>query len=108
MKKIAAFGLAALMAVGASLASSGGASAKPNWMMHPHPAYPMMRYHQPGFYLSIPFFGFRSGPPLHRRYVMNRHVEWCLTNYRTYNPYTDTYHPKVGVTAVCVSPWWTY
>ena len=109
MKKIAAFGLAALMAVGASLASSGGASAKPYWNMHPHPPYPMMRYHQqPSFYFSMPFFGFQARPQFYPRFVANKHVRWCMSNYRTYNPHTDTYHPKVGVTAVCVSPWWTY
>ena len=109
MKKIAAFGLAALMAVGASLASSSGASAKPYWMMmHPHPHHSMMRFHQPSFFFSVPFFAFRSGPPLYPRFFVSKHVRWCMANYRTYNPTTDTFHPAIGVTAVCVSPWWTY
>jgi hypothetical protein len=32
------------------------------------------------------------------------HVQWCLNRYRTYNPATNTYFIRVGVPAVCHSP----
>ncbi len=109
MKKLLALATVAAIAVGA-LAVSGEANAKP-WhpgqYPHPHPVYPYpgpgwgWGYH-PGFY-----FGFGFAPHYPRVYV-SRHVRWCAENYRTYNPATDTFHPKIGVTAVCVSPWWTY
>ena len=33
------------------------------------------------------------------------HVEWCLNRYRTYDPATDTYSPRVGERAYCNSPY---
>jgi BA14K-like protein len=33
------------------------------------------------------------------------HVQWCLSHYRTYNPQTNTYFVRVGVPAVCISPY---
>jgi hypothetical protein len=33
------------------------------------------------------------------------HVQWCLNRYRTYDPATDTYIPRVGVRAYCNSPY---
>ena len=33
------------------------------------------------------------------------HVEWCLNRYRTYDPATDTYIPRVGERAYCNSPY---
>lgn len=103
MKKILALGLAAATALGA-LAMSSGADARPMFWPHPHP-YPapfFWSHPHSGFYLNFNF------GPSYPRYVINPHVRWCLENYRTYNPHTDTFHPKIGVTAVCVSPWWTY
>jgi hypothetical protein len=38
-------------------------------------------------------------------YGASPHVEWCLTRYQTYNPQTNTYFIRVGVPAVCVSPY---
>jgi len=112
-KKIATLGVAAVMAV-ASLGLAGEASAHP--MFWPHPGPPPIFWGHPhphsGFY-----FGFNFGPPIYSypaypypgdwRFA-NPHVRWCAENYRTYSPYTDTYHPKIGLTAQCISPWWTY
>jgi hypothetical protein len=33
------------------------------------------------------------------------HVQWCLNRYRTYDPATDTYIPRVGQRAYCNSPY---
>ena len=106
MKKLLALAIAAAIGVG-SLAAAGEASAKP-WPPFPHPMFPHHSNgwgwgYRPGF-----FFDFHIGPPAYPRMYISRHVRWCAENYRTYNPASDTFHPKLGVTAVCVSPWWTY
>lgn len=111
MKKIAALGLAAVMAATATLAVTASADAKPYW---PHPPYfPQHNYHQHnGFYLSTPFFfGFSFGPQYQRPYYSqysggSLHVQWCASHYKTYNPYTNTFFIKKGVPAVCRSPYW--
>ena len=33
------------------------------------------------------------------------HIEWCLDNYRSYDPATNTYTPYSGGTEPCVSPY---
>jgi hypothetical protein len=33
------------------------------------------------------------------------HVDWCLNRYRTYDPSSDTYIPRVGERAYCISPY---
>jgi hypothetical protein len=33
------------------------------------------------------------------------HVQWCLNRYRTYDPGSDTYIPRVGQRAYCNSPY---
>lgn len=33
------------------------------------------------------------------------HVQWCMNRYRTYDPSTDTYIPRVGQRAYCNSPY---
>jgi hypothetical protein len=106
MKKIAAFGLAAAMALAATAASSD-AFANPHWpqpfppmMMHHHHHHPHGNY----LYFSTPFFfGFSFGPQYPHLYV-SRHVQWCLDHYRTYNPATNLFFIKKGVPAVCISP----
>jgi hypothetical protein len=35
----------------------------------------------------------------------SRHVEWCSARYRSYDASTDTYVPRAGTTARCVSPY---
>jgi hypothetical protein len=37
--------------------------------------------------------------------VNTRHVQWCTNRYRTYRAYDNTYAPRVGVRAQCVSPY---
>jgi hypothetical protein len=115
MKKIIALGLAAAVATTAVVAVSSEASAQP-WM-HPHPHYQQPYNHRHfgyGFGGPSLFFGFGSpnyyqpdyyyAPPPPYGYYSNDHVQWCLQAYRTYNQRTDTYHPRAGVTAVCVAP----
>jgi hypothetical protein len=104
MKKFAALGAAAVVAISATAALTASADAKPYW---PHPPFPMHHQMHPhnGF-----FFGFSFGPqyapgPYPYRYAGNLHVQWCASHYRTYNPYTNTYFKKKGVPAVCVSPY---
>ena len=111
MKKIVALGLAAAVATTAVVAASSEASAHPPWM-HPHP----FSHQHFGFGWGGPslFFGFGApnyyqpdyyyDPPPPYAYYNNAHVQWCLQAYRTYNPRTNTFHPSVGVTAVCVAP----
>lgn len=39
-------------------------------------------------------------------YAMSaRHVQWCSARYRTYRAYDNTYAPRAGVRAQCVSPY---
>lgn len=33
------------------------------------------------------------------------HVQWCINRYRSYDPRTDTYVPRIGVRARCNSPY---
>ena len=33
------------------------------------------------------------------------HVQWCMNRYRTYDPHTDTYVPRIGERAYCNSPY---
>jgi hypothetical protein len=109
MKKLLALATATAIGIG-SLGVADVANAKP-WHPgpYPHPVYPYPGpgWGGPGWGGSGFYFGFGFAPHYPRMYV-RRHVRWCMQQYRTYNPATDTYHPKVGVTAVCVSPWWTY
>ncbi|WP_083222371.1 MULTISPECIES: BA14K family protein [unclassified Ensifer] len=34
------------------------------------------------------------------------HVDWCLSCCRTYRPYDNTYVPRAGVRAQCMSPYY--
>ncbi|NVD38992.1 BA14K family protein [Ensifer sp. HO-A22] len=34
------------------------------------------------------------------------HVDWCLSRYRSYRPYDNTYVPRAGVRAQCMSPYY--
>jgi hypothetical protein len=38
-------------------------------------------------------------------YGHSAHVQWCMNRYRTYDPRTDTYVPRIGVRARCNSPY---
>ena len=109
MKKIAALGLAAVMATTATLAVTASADAKPYWPHPPffpqHNFYPHNNFHNNNGF----FFGFSFGPqfaqPYRYQYAGNLHVQWCASHYRTYNPYSNTFFIKKGVPAVCVSPY---
>ena len=81
-------------------------------MMHRH-----HRIHRGAtFFFSTPLlFGFGFGPQLYpyqtyyplqtySTYSTSPHVEWCLNQYRTYNPSTNLFFIKKGVPAACVSP----
>jgi hypothetical protein len=80
------------------------------------------RYSRPGYRRGddgwwYPLAAFGAGaiiggaiaqPPV--RYVPrvrngSAHVEWCTSRYRTYRPYDNTYVPRVGVRAQCISPY---
>ena len=75
----------------------------------PRPGY---RRHSDG--LWYPFAAFAAGaifggamnrvPPPRARYLSVRHVRWCENHYRTYRRSDDTYVPRIGVRARCVSP----
>lgn len=117
MKKLLSLGVAAAVFTGAALAAAGSASAFP---YPPGPPPPHKHYKHYGHPAPAPFFfGFSFGPNLFYQPYMyqpyyvqprvyggnwNLHVSWCLDHYRTYNPHTNTYFRKVGVAAVCVSP----
>lgn len=114
MKKLLALGVAATVAAGVALATSGSALAFPPGPPGPPPPHKHFRHGPPAPF----FFGFSFGPGIFyqpytvqpyyapRVYGSNwdAHVAWCLDHYRTYNPRTNTYFRKVGVPAVCVSP----
>lgn len=34
------------------------------------------------------------------------HVDWCSSRYRSYRPYDNTYVPRAGVRAQCMSPYY--
>jgi hypothetical protein len=52
-----------------------------------------------GFGITVPgvTLGLGSG--------YSAHVQWCMNRYRTYDPATDTYIPRVGQRAYCNSPY---
>jgi hypothetical protein len=53
----------------------------------------------PGIGVTVPVY---PAPGLH---LPAAHVQWCMNRYRTYDPATDTYVPRVGVRARCISPY---
>lgn len=71
----------------------------------PRPGY---RYYHGGYYYRVPWW-LGLIPPVvvaPRAYgLFSPHVQWCLNRYRTYDPATDTYVPRIGVRARCSSPY---
>lgn len=81
------------------------------------------RYRRPGFdyfhggyYYSSPWWigtGIGIGitvpvyPAVPQRHLPAAHIQWC-SRYRTYDPVTDTYVPRIGVRARCHSPYVTW
>ncbi len=53
------------------------------------------------FGLTVPGVSLGLGLP-------SAHVQWCMNRYRTYDPGSDTYFPRVGVRARCSSPYVTW
>ena len=79
-------------------------------------ARPGFRHHFGGHYYSSPWW---SGPSIGFGFSLpgvalglspgyggsSGHVEWCMNRYRTYDPRTDMYIPRVGEWAYCNSPY---
>ena len=55
-----------------------------------------------GFGLTVPGVTLGLGSGYGGR---SAHVQWCLNRYRTYDPGSDTYIPRVGERAYCNSPY---
>jgi hypothetical protein len=56
-----------------------------------------------GFGLTVPFYN--GAPGYGGGYGgSSSHVQWCMNRYRTYDPSSDTYIPRVGQRAYCNSP----
>jgi hypothetical protein len=62
---------------------------------------PGFRFHFGGYWYNNPWW-FYSVP---RRHYGNRHIEWCLGRYRSYNPRTDMYLGYDGRYHYCRSPY---
>lgn len=74
---------------------------------------PGFTFHYGGYYYANPWWG---GPsvgygvtvpvyPAPSVYGHSSHVQWCINRYRSYDPRTDTYVPRIGVRARCNSPY---
>ncbi len=98
------FGAGALFGFGL-----GTAFGQPGWWGNP---YPPQGYRPPprppvAYYPRPPM---PSYPPAYPRPPVygsgwSAHVAWCQARYRTYNPATNTYFIRIGVPAVCNSPY---
>ncbi|MDO9416457.1 BA14K family protein [Pararhizobium sp.] len=68
-----------------------------------HRPYYGRDYVRPGFGIYIgPRYGYRERSV--RRGGYNRHVNWCLSRYQSYNPGTNRFLAYGGVYKVCRSP----
>lgn len=79
-------------------------------------ARPGFRHYYGGHYYSSPWW---YGPSIGFGFTIpdvtlgltpgyggsSAHVQWCMNRYRTYDPATDTYIPRVGERAYCDSPY---
>jgi len=77
---------------------------------------PGFDYFYDGYYYASPWWvgpGFGIGvtvpvyPTVPQVYLPPAHIQWC-SRYRTYDPLTDTYVPRIGVRARCQSPYVTW
>lgn len=74
---------------------------------------PGFTFHYGGYYYANPWWvgpsvGFGVTVPVYPApsvHVPSAHVEWCSHRYRSYDPRTDTYVPRIGVRARCNSPY---
>lgn len=67
------------------------------------------RRHSDGFWYPLAAFGAGAiiGGAIapHGASTSNRHVRWCADRYKTYRASDNTYVPRVGVRAICRSPY---
>jgi hypothetical protein len=111
MKRLAAFGLAAALAVTGLTAATETASARvifgfgfsqgypgyyPGYSYQPYGLYPRPYFARPYDYDDYYPRNYRV-----YRHVGSNHVQRCLARYRTYNPATDLYFMYPGVQARC-------
>jgi hypothetical protein len=74
---------------------------------------PGFTYHYGGYYYANPWWlapgvGIGVTVPVYPApgvHVPSGHVQWCINRYRSYDPRTDTYVPRIGVRARCISPY---
>jgi hypothetical protein len=74
---------------------------------------PGFTYHYGGYYYAHPWWlgpsvGIGVTVPVYPAPGVNlpaAHVQWCINRYRSYDPRTDTYVPRIGVRARCISPY---
>ena len=59
----------------------------------------LYRYNLPPFYYAP------SPYRIQPRVVYSGHVEWCMANYRSYDPVSDTFVGYDGLQHACVSPY---
>ena len=133
MKKMLAYGLAAVLSIATVAATADTAAAGhwhggvwfggpgpwygPNFYPGQYAYYPQTYYYyQPYYYDPGPAFvasifgsilgSFPRAPAPRRLYVGgNAHMSWCLSRYRTYNPTTNLYVARLGVYRACNSPY---
>lgn len=76
---------------------------------HARPSYRHRSYRhaRPSYHHYGPSFGFSVVVPGFAGELGggSGHVQWCMDRYRTYDPATDTYIPRVGERAYCISPY---
>jgi hypothetical protein len=61
-----------------------------------------------GFGITLPGIALGLTAPHAHAGLPTAHVQWCMNRYRTYDPATDTYFPRIGVRARCSSPYVTW
>jgi hypothetical protein len=72
---------------------------------------PGFTFHYGGYYYANPWWlgpsiGFGVTVPVTPVYpVMSAHAQYCLNRFQTYDIGTDTYVPRIGVRARCISPY---
>jgi hypothetical protein len=74
---------------------------------------PGFTYHYGGYYYAHPWWlapsvGIGVTVPVYPApgvHLPSAHVQWCINRYRSYDPHTDTYVPRIGVRARCNSPY---
>lgn len=68
------------------------------------------RHYHGGWYYAYPWWFYAVPPvivipPATRPTYLNRHVQWCLNRYRSYNVRTDTFVGYDGIRRRCRSPY---